>query len=203
MTKVLGLTGGIATGKSTVSRFLHQQGAVVIDGDLVARQVVAPHQPGLARLVAAFGPTILAPDGTLKRAQLGQMVFGHPAAEAKLNGILGPLIHQEIVWQLTQARQAGVRLVILDVPLLYEGGYETLCDAVMVVQVSAATQFRRLMARNGYDETTAHQRINAQWPLAKKAARAQVVINNEGSVAQTHHQVMAWLFQWLLPVWYN
>ena len=196
MTLILGLTGGIASGKSTVSRFLAARGAVVEDGDLVARRLVRPHSAGLARLVAVFGSGILDDRGQLKQAELGRQVFGNPVAEAKLNAALSPLIHREILFDLHQARLARVPLVVLDLPLLYEGGYQDQCDAVMVVTVSPATQLARLMARNGYDRETAKRRIAAQWPLAKKAALADVVIDNEGSRAATEAQVLTWLARW-------
>ncbi|MBM6753938.1 dephospho-CoA kinase [Lactobacillus alvi] len=197
MTKVLGLTGGIATGKSTVSKYLAQKGAVIIDGDLIARRVVEPHQLGLKRLVAAFGSQILASDGTLLRAKLGEMVFGDVRAETKLNQALGPIIHQEFCVDLKKARANQVKLVVLDIPLLFEGGYETMCDAVMVVAVKPATQLKRLMARNHYNKATAQARINAQWPLEQKQELANVVIDNEGSIMNTYLQVDNWLFKWL------
>ena len=197
MTKVLGLTGGIATGKSTVSKYLAQKGAVIIDGDLIARRVVEPPQLGLKRLVKVFGPQILASDGTLQRAKLGKMVFGDVKAEAKLNQTLGSIIHQEICMDLKKARANQVKLVVLDIPLLFEGGYEKLCEAVMVVAVKPATQLKRLIDRNHYDEATAEARINAQWPLERKKELATVVIDNEASIENTYLQVDNWLFNWL------
>lgn len=200
MTRVLGLTGGIATGKSTVSAYLASRGAVIIDGDLVARRVTKPNHPGLRALVATFGPQILDGRGELKRAELGQRVFGDPAAQRRLNQTLGPFIHQEIIGDLRKAQRNHLKLVVLDIPLLFEGGYQDYCDQVMVVTTSPATQLKRLMARNGYDRATAEHRIRAQWPLAKKAALADVVIDNEESPTATKAQVADWLYQWLWNV---
>ena len=189
MTKIIGLTGGIASGKSTVSALLRQAGIPVIDADQVARQVQRPGSVALDKLAAAFGPAIIAPDGSLNRQQLGQRVFDDPAARQELDRIVQPLI-KDTIWQaVDNLRRQGVANVVLDVPLLFEAGYDTDCDLVVVVRVSPATELRRLMARNGYSRAAAQARIAAQLPLSVKVAKADVVIDNDGSLEETRRQV--------------
>lgn len=189
MTKIIGLTGGIASGKSTVSALLRQAGIPVIDADQVARQVQCPGSVALDKLAAAFGPAIIAPDGSLNRQQLGQRVFDDPAARQELDRIVQPLI-KDTIWQaVDNLRRQGVANVVLDVPLLFEAGYDTDCDLVVVVRVSPATELRRLMARNGYSRAAAQARIAAQLPLSVKVAKADVVIDNDGSREETRRQV--------------
>ncbi|MEE6635974.1 MULTISPECIES: dephospho-CoA kinase [Limosilactobacillus] len=189
MTKIIGLTGGIASGKSTVSALLRQAGIPVIDADQVARQVQRPGSVALDKLAAAFGPAIIAPDGSLNRQQLGQRVFDDPAARQELDRIVQPLI-KDTIWQaVDNLRRQGVANVVLDVPLLFEAGYDTDCDLVVVVRVSPATELRRLMARNGYSRAAAQARIAAQLPLSVKVAKADVVIDNDGSREETRRQV--------------
>ncbi|MCX2186761.1 dephospho-CoA kinase [Limosilactobacillus pontis] len=189
MTKIIGLTGGIASGKSTVSALLRQAGIPVIDADQVARQVQRPGSVALDKLAAAFGPAIIAPDGSLNRQQLGQRVFDDPAARQELDRIVQALI-KDTIWQaVDNLRRQGVANVVLDVPLLFEAGYDTDCDLVVVVRVSPATELRRLMARNGYSRAAAQARIAAQLPLSVKVAKADVVIDNDGSLEETRRQV--------------
>lgn len=189
MTKIIGLTGGIASGKSTVSALLRQAGIPVIDADQVARQVQRPGSVALDKLAAAFGPAIIAPDGSLNRQQLGQRVFDDPAARQELDRIVQPLI-KDTIWQaVDNLRRQGVANVVLDVPLLFEAGYDTDCDLVVVVRVSPATELRRLMARNGYSRAASQARIAAQLPLNVKVAKADVVIDNDGSREETRRQV--------------
>lgn len=189
MTRVLGLTGGIATGKSTVSRLLKAAGLPVIDADQVAREVVAPATAGLAALVRAFGPQILRADGQLNRQRLGRLAFSDPAVRRRVDAITHPLIRRRIKAELETVRAAGAPWVVLDVPLLFEGGYDRWCDLVVVVRVRSRTQLRRLMARNHYSKAVAHQRIWAQMPLKKKVRQADVVIDNDGSLEKTGTQV--------------
>ena len=189
MTRIIGLTGGIASGKSTVSNLLRQAGLPIIDADQVARQVQRPGSPALDKLVAAFGHEIIAPDGHLDRKRLGQQVFADPAARQELDRIMQPLI-RDAIWQAVENfKKQGVANVILDVPLLFEAGYDDDCDLVVVVRVSPATELQRLMARNGYSKTAAQARIAAQLPLSTKVAKADVVIDNNGGLEQTRRQV--------------
>lgn len=189
MTYRLGLTGGIASGKSAVSRQLRAAGVPVIDADVIARAIVAPGQPALAAIVAEFGPSMLLPTGALDRQALGQVVFADPAKLARLNAIDRPYLRQAILAALDAAAKPGVPLVVGDIPLLYEADFTPYFDGVAVVTVSAATQLRRLMARDGLSRTAAEQRIAAQLPLAEKVAKADFVIENDGSPEQREQQV--------------
>lgn len=195
MTIVLGLTGGIATGKSTVSAWLKTWGYTIVDADVIARQVVALGTPGLAQITAAFSEKVLQADGSLNRAVLGQIVFNDDAQRQRLMQITAPLIRDEILAQ----RQAGIDqqapLVVLDIPLLFETDYQQYADVTWVVSIDHATQQQRLMQRNGLTAAAADARINSQWPLARKRQLADVVIDNNGSLAETKAQVLAALQQ--------
>ncbi|MHB9146422.1 MAG: dephospho-CoA kinase [Symbiobacteriia bacterium] len=178
---VIGLTGGIATGKSTATAFLREAGIPVIDADEVARAVVEPGQPALAELAAAFGPSILLPGGSLDRKRLGDMVFGDAAARQRLNAITHPYIHQAIGVQTEALAATGTQFIVLDVPLLFESGLDRDVDRVWVVAASAAQQLARLMERDALSEAEARRRIESQMPLADKIRRADAVIDNSGS----------------------
>ena len=191
---VLGLTGGIATGKSTVSRILRQLGAYVIDADRVAHQVTEPGTPGFLKVVERFGDEVVTPEGTLDRKALGRIVFSDREALAGLNSIVHPLVIDEIHNMLDDLEQAsaarGSRIcVVLDVPLLFEAGIDGISDEIWVVAVGLELQIRRLMERDGYSREEALSRIRAQMPLEDKIARADVVIDNSGSLDDTQQLV--------------
>lgn len=190
---IIGITGGIASGKSTVSNYLIRCGYSVVDADQVARQVVAPGTSGLKKIVQTFGPKILTGDGRLNRQKLGQMVFDSPNQLQRLNEILQPLIRQEIIRQLTALQRADHQLIFLDAPLLFEQHYDALCDLVMVVVVSPAIQLERLMKRNQLTVEQAESRIKSQMPLAAKEALSDLVIDNNSTIARTERQVQQWL----------
>lgn len=194
MTEVWGLTGGIATGKSTVSHWLDLAGLKIIDADVIARQVVAPGTSGIQQICATFGEDFRQRNGSLDRQKLGQLVFSHPEKLHQLEAITTPLIQVEIHRQLALYRAQKVAGIVIDAPTFYEVGYLVhLVDHVMVVAVPAATQRQRLMARNTLDEAAAQARMDQQWPIAKKVALADVVIDNAGTIAQTRQQVVEWL----------
>ncbi len=189
MTRIIGLTGGIASGKSTVSNLLRQAGVPIVDADQITRQVQRPGSPALDKLATAFGNQIIQSDGNLDRAQLGKRVFADAAARQELNQIMQPLI-RDAIWQAVDTlKKQNVPNVILDLPLLYEQHYDEDCDLVVVVTVSPETELRRLMARNHYSAAEAKERIAAQMPLSQKVARADVVIDNDASLEQTRRQV--------------
>ncbi|MFC6259651.1 dephospho-CoA kinase [Levilactobacillus fujinensis] len=193
MTEVWGLTGGIATGKSTVSAWLKAAGLPVIDADVIAREVVAPGTPGLQQIAAAFGRLYLTA-GELDRKKLGQLVFHDPTQLKRLEAITTPLIQTEIQRQLANYRQEKVPVVIIDAPTFFESGYlEAFTDHVMVVATDVATQKCRLMARNQLSADDAQARMDRQWPIEKKVAHATVVIDNGGTIAETRQQVVKWL----------
>lgn len=185
----VGLTGGIGSGKSEVSRLLAERGAVVVDADQVAREVVEPGTTGLARLVEEFGPEVLRGDGTLDRAALGARVFADPVALAHLNTIVHPLVGERTAELLEQARASGAEVVVHDVPLLVENGLAPMYDVVVVVAATPQTQLDRLIRLRGMTEQEARQRIDAQAPLTDKLALATHVITNGGALDDLAPQV--------------
>lgn len=186
MTMVIGLTGGIACGKSTVSQYLQQKGIPVVDADLVARQVVAPGTVGLQQIKDTFGWQYIMPDGSLNRTLLGKKVFADKNALAQLNAITGPLIAAELKRQLKEAGS----LVVLDAALLLEEArYRSLVDVVWVVTVEPEEQLRRLLARNHYSRRQALERIAAQMSNEQRIRYADGVIDNNGTREQTWQQV--------------
>ncbi|WP_432739193.1 dephospho-CoA kinase [Ligilactobacillus agilis] len=193
MTYILGLTGGIASGKSTVSAYLAQNGALIIDADLIARQVVAKKSSGLKQIVAKFGKEILTASGELDRKKLGKLVFSNKDLLKALTDITGPLIRAEILREIEAAKKAQVKLVVLDIPLLFETGYQTLCDKVMVVTIPSKLQLERVMKRDNLSAAEARKRIANQLPASKRNELADVLIDNSKSVAETYQQVLKWL----------
>ncbi len=175
----VGLTGGIGAGKSTVSRRWAQRGAVVVDADLVAREVVAAGSPGLDRLLAAFGEDVRGPDGTLDRAALGAQVFGDDEARAKLNGILHPLIGARTAELVAAARDDAV--VVQDIPLLVEGGMAPLFHLVVVVHAGEQERVNRLTGQRGMTEADARARISVQASDSQRRAAADVLLDNSGA----------------------
>lgn len=192
MSYVLGITGGIASGKSTVVDVFRSFGFPIVDGDVVARIVVEPGTPGLLALIHVFGEGIITSEGTLDRKKLGSLVFQDETERKKLNQTLEPFIRNEIDQQIENAKKKSP-LVIADIPLLYEGNYEKQMDAVAVVYVDQATQLKRLMARNKLSEIEAMNRINSQMPLEEKKQLADIVFDNRGSRDKTADQVIEWL----------
>lgn len=193
MTFILGLTGGIATGKSTVSRYFSDQGYPVIDADLIAREVVEPGTLGLEKIVAVFGRSVLTQQGELDRQKLGQLVFSDILKRKKLDAVLDGEIRQAIVKAIEEYTLKKTALVIVDIPLLYEAGYESLMTKVMVVYVSEETQLKRLMERNSLTQEEAKQRMNSQLSIQIKKMRADFVIDNSGTKEETKLQVLDWL----------
>lgn len=188
MTYFLGLTGGIATGKTTVAQMMAQQGLPIIDGDQIAHQVLANNQRVQAQIRATFGEQLVQ-NGQVDRAALGKLVFGNQAALAQLNAITAPVIRETIMTEMAQAKAHQVPLVVLDLPLLYEQHYETVCDGVLVVYLPVEKQLARLMARNQLSHEDALKRINSQASLTEKRDRADFVIDNQGSLAQLEAQL--------------
>lgn len=194
----IGLTGGIASGKSTVVSMLRSYGAAIIDCDIIARDVVQPGSDGLQAVARAFGPQALLPDGTMNRAYIGSVVFHDAARKKELEDILFPLIHQEIDRQAAMLEENGSHLVFLDMPLLFEVKYHSYVNEVWLVYVDAATQLTRLMARNGYTQEEALARIHSQFPIDEKKSLSQVIIDNTASLENTEKQVQKQWKQLLL-----
>ncbi|MBO0453463.1 dephospho-CoA kinase [Candidatus Enterococcus murrayae] len=192
MSFVLGVTGGIASGKSTVVDFFKAKGFPIVDGDIVARKVVEPETEGLMALKNTFGQTIIDENGQLDRKKLGSIIFHDEKKRALLNKTLDPFIRGEIQRQTEEAKLSS-DLVIVDIPLLYEGNYETMMDKVAVVYVTPEIQLNRLMARNHLNEEEAMERIKSQLSLKKKKERADIIIDNCRSREKTRQQVLDWL----------
>jgi dephospho-CoA kinase len=191
MARVIGLTGGIASGKSTVSAMLRELGAHVIDADQVARDVVAPGTPALAEIQERFGPAVLHEDGTLDRKKLGAIVFADVDARRALERITHPRIAAATQQEIARLAAAGVDPVIYDAALIVENRLYTWMQGLIVVSVPPEVQVARLMIRDDTDEAAAHARIAAQLPLAEKVAVATHVIDNSGTRADTEAQVRA------------
>ncbi|KAI0636590.1 CoaE-domain-containing protein [Trametes polyzona] len=208
---VVGLTGGIATGKSTVSSLLRAHGVPIVDADVLARKVVEPGTPALAQIAAAFGPSVLRADGTLDRAALGALVFADAARRAALNAIVHPAVRREMAWAVLRCWWRGERVCVLDVPLLIEGGLWKWVAKVVVVYCSAEIQLQRLMKRDNSSREDALSRLNAQLPIAEKVQYADIVIDNSGSLQDLERQVdqlvqrlekeagWSWRLSWLIP----
>ncbi|MDQ1738838.1 MAG: dephospho-CoA kinase [Pseudonocardiales bacterium] len=186
----IGLTGGIGSGKSTVAARLTELGAVVIDSDRLAREVVEVGSPGLARVVERFGADVLGPDGRLDRPGLGRLVFGDPGALADLNAIVHPLVRARSEALTAEADAAGAVAVVHDIPLLVENKLAAGYDRVIVVEAPLELRLRRLAGR-GLDEETARARIAAQASDEERRAVADIVLDNSGSVAELTTQVDA------------
>jgi len=187
--RVIGLTGGIASGKSTVARMLAELGAPVIDADQIAREVVEPGQPALDEVVRAFGAGVLAPDGTLDRKKLGARVFADPTERRRLNAIVHPRIALASQARLAELRAAGAEVAIYEAALLVENGIHHGLDGLIVVKLDAAQQLERVRVRDRLGDEEAEARLAAQAPLAEKLAAADYVVDNQGSLEETRRQV--------------
>jgi dephospho-CoA kinase len=184
------VTGNISSGKSTVAKALEQHGAVVVDADQLARDVVEAGTKTLERLVGAFGEEILQSDGSLNRERLGQMVFADTKVRATLNQIVHPEIARKSIEVLQRLRERDdIPLVVYEAPLLFEVGAETRVDKVLVVKIDSKEQLKRLMSRDHLGEVEAKQRIAAQMSQDKKLARADYVIDNSGTISDVLLQV--------------
>ena len=183
----VGLTGGIGAGKSEVSRRLSAQGAVVIDADAIAREVVEPGTPGLAEVVAAFGPEVLLPDGSLDRPRLGDLIFADPDLRARLNGIVHPLVGARMR-ELEESAGPG-SIVVHDVPLIAENNMAGAYDLVVVVDVPPRLQLDRLVRHRGLTREQARARMAAQASREQRLGIAGIVVDNSGSLAELDRQV--------------
>ncbi|MFC4769930.1 dephospho-CoA kinase [Effusibacillus consociatus] len=187
---IVGLTGGIATGKSTVSSMFRQLGAPIVDADVIARLVVEPDRPAWRDLVAHFGEGILLPDRSIDRVKLGSIVFSDVSQRDKLNRIVHPRVREESSRQIAlHLEKDPKRPVIQDVPLLIETGLYKQMDKVILVYVDEETQLKRLMERNAMTEEEAIKRIRAQMPIEEKRRYADYLIDNRGTLEETRVQV--------------
>ena len=185
---LVGLTGGIGSGKSTVARMLEKRGAIVFDADVLARQAVAPGTPGFEKVVERFGPNVLAPGGGLDREALASIGFADPAARRDLEGIVHPEVRRMFAEGCQEYRDSD-QVVVFSAPLLVETGMHTAFDLLIVVSAPVATQIERLMRERAMPERAVQARIEAQLPLEAKAEVADVLVDNEGTLEDLEAQV--------------
>jgi len=183
--RVIGLTGGIATGKSTVARFFAEKGAMVIDADQLSREAVSPGSRALTGIVALFGPEMLLPDGSLDRKRLGRLVFAEAGKRRLLEEIIHPEIRRLAEERIALAAKSGQRVVFYMAPLLIESGASDRVDEIWVVTVSPEVQLTRLIERDGLSRAEAERIISSQMPLAEKESHGRLVINNSGTPEET------------------
>ncbi|MGE7622694.1 dephospho-CoA kinase [Viridibacillus sp. NPDC096237] len=193
---IIGLTGSIASGKSTVAEMLKGLQLPIVDADIVARVVVEPGTETLRNIVEAFGEDVLLDDGTLDRPKLGNIIFHKPAARKTLNDIIHPAIRREMLRQRDELLKHGARFVIMDIPLLFESHLQHFVEKILVVSVTEETQLRRLMERNNLSEKEAKARISSQLPLSEKEKGADAVIYNNESLKSTSEQLHKILRKW-------
>jgi len=198
MSLVIGLTGSIATGKSTVSLMFDDFNIPVIDADKIAREVVYPGEDAYKEVVKSFGEKILRSDGTINRERLGEIVFSDESKRKQLNEIVHPAIRKRMTEKKETLLAKGEKCVVLDIPLLFEGKSEKYVDKIIVVAVDEDTQKERLMSRNQFTEEEAMQRIQSQMPVKEKAAMADAVINNNGTKYESLQQLEQILKEWQL-----
>ncbi|NLL32746.1 MAG: dephospho-CoA kinase [Enterococcus cecorum] len=192
MAFVLGITGGIATGKSSVVQHFIDLGFPVVDADIIARHLLDQNEQAYNEVVKVFGSEILQENGEINRQALGALVFNHPDKLKQLDELMAPFLQESILAAIKQASQ-NQKLVIVDVPLMYEKGYDEWMDQVAVVYCTPEQQIKRLMQRNQLTEKEAKQRIDSQLPIEMKKLLAEVVFDNSNDLTQTIQQVDTWL----------
>ncbi len=193
MGKTIGLTGSVATGKSTVSNMIQHAGIPLVDADIAARKVVEPGTEGLKEIVAYFGEEILLADGTLDRAKLGEIIFKDKEKREKLNEITHPRVKDYMLEARERFFRAGEELVFFDIPLLFESHLESLVDQIVVVWTTPETELKRLMERNNLTKEEALRRIESQMGIDEKARKADFVIDNNESLEKTQKQVYTFI----------
>lgn len=187
---IVGLTGGVASGKSTVARMLQQKGALLLDADRIAREVVLPGEAAWSEIIAWLGPAIAGPDGAIDRRRLGELVFADPEARQRLNAIVHPRVIETFVRRTGEIEdRCGDAVLIYDVPLLIESRMDRLVDLVVVVYLPEEIQLLRLQGRDNLSREAALARMRAQLSLEEKRAHADIIIDNRGSLGETARQV--------------
>ena len=193
---IIGLTGSIASGKSTISAMLKEKGFPIIDADLVARQVVKPGTSTLLEIEQVFGQEVLHVDGTLNREALGQIIFHDAAKRKQLNDLMHPAIRTEMLRQRDELLENDHTNLIMDIPLLFESRLQHFVDEILVVSVTEETQLQRLMARNSLSQEEAKARIQSQLPISEKEKGADAVIYNNGSIEESKEQLERIIAKW-------
>ena len=182
---VIGLTGGIGCGKSEAAKYLESLGAAHFDADAVSRALTAPNGPALPAIRERFGDGVFHADGTLDRAALGRLVFGDTAQRRALEGILHPLVQRSMLESMDAAAESGARVILLDVPLLFETGMDALCDETWALYVSREMQISRVSTRDGLTREQAEARIDSQMPVDERNARATHAVNTDQPIERT------------------
>ncbi|GER67022.1 dephospho-CoA kinase [Weizmannia acidilactici] len=198
MANIIGLTGGIASGKSTVSNMLKAKGFTVVDADVAAKKVVEPGKRAYEHIIKTFGKGILLEDRSIDRKKLGALIFQNEDLRLKLNGIVHPEVQAWMAREKDRALGEGKKTVIMDIPLLFESRLTFMVERTILVYVDEETQLKRLMARNGFSEEEALMRIRAQVPLKEKTALADAVIDNNGGLVETKRQLEKIILKWNL-----
>lgn len=193
---IIGLTGSIASGKSTVAKMIVSYGLPIIDADVVARQVVEPGTPTLKKIAEAFGPEVIALDGSMDRAKVGSIIFHDEEMRKTLNSIIHPAIREEMLRQRDEFISYGEKNIFMDIPLLFESKLEHFVEKIIVVSVNKEVQLQRLMKRNGFTEEEANARIATQIPVKEKEQLADAVIHNNGPLEDTAIQLQNILYEW-------
>lgn len=189
--RLIGLTGGIATGKSTVSAMFKKAGAIIIDADRIARAVVKKGLPAYREIVAQFGTEVLLPDGEINRNMLGDIIFKDPHKKQLLNRIVHPHVNEEVNRQIKQTQKTHPNaVVVLDVPLLIEAGMHNNLSEIIVVYAPQDIQIQRLMQRDRISEADALARVQSQMPIEEKKQQATLVIDNSGTIENTRRQTL-------------
>lgn len=193
---IIGLTGSIASGKSTVAKMIQSYGLPIVDADLVARKVVEPGTLTLKKIAEAFGPEIIARDGSMDRAKVGSIIFHNEELRKTLNSIIHPAIREEMLRQRDEFLSYGEKNIFMDIPLLFESKLEHFVEKIIVVSVNKEVQLQRLMERNGFTEEEANARIATQIPVKEKEQLADAVIHNNGMLEDTAIQLQNILYEW-------
>ena len=189
----IGLTGGVATGKSTVAQILRAQGCSVVDADQLARQAIVKESEGFKQVVKVFGPEVLNSEGDLDRSWLGKVVFSDPKLREKLEEIIHPIVRQLALAEKIRLESEGLDRAFYDIPLLFEKNLEALFDQVLLVYSPEEIQIERMKTRDGFSEKEARQRLAVQVPIEEKKKRADTVIENTGSLEDLEHSVLEYL----------
>lgn len=197
MSLVIGLTGGIASGKSTISTLFKEIGITVIDADREARYAVQPGEEAYIKIVDHFGKSILLQDGQINRGKLGEIIFSNQKLRERLNRIVHPEVRKRMLEKKEQAIKKNEKVVVLDIPLLFENDFAYMVDKTILVYVDRRTQLSRLMQRNSFTEQEASLRINSQMPLEEKLKLADAIIDNNGTIENSKKQLVNILNGWL------